>query len=674
MTGIKRKILLFLLCAVMLLSQIVVTVSAADEEKEITNRYNVVFVVDESSSMTDSKNPSDPDCLRHDAIRRFIALMAESGNKVGSVSFTEKIIIEQEMQYVDGMEAKEAFADVIADPPQSGMTNIGLALSKAIEILEEGKDEKLPSAIVFLSDGNTQTPKEVEDSLELSLEQKAQAIEDARKAGYPIHAVLLNANGQADGAEIAQISKATGGEYVEITKAEDLNEAQMMFYRIIFNAMEEDAAEVEINDEGYAERQFEVPGIGVEELNVIIEGDIKSASLTDPNGKVYEGKELEAMTLKSSSFLLIKLADPVGGEWTATAYGEPGLKIKFKPLYNSAFFVETSVTEKKEYKIGDKISFKTVICDNDGPVTDTSKYGGYDATLYITKGDKTEEVEMKIGDDGFVCDYKIKDEGTFYASMKVNKGEFVAEDGKVYEFSVNNSVPVAPEEMPEAHANIWPFFGGKAKLDLNGKATDPDGDDITYSVVSSVYTEEDYTLEDGVLTVNNFSVKKGSFTIKATDSRGAHCTFDVMFTSTNIGIIMFIALCVIAVIVVIVVIVVIKKLASQPFAGTIQVTKHDTEDYGYCPPQTQTPGRGQVRVGSFGFGEMGLPQNCYFQAAGKEKCIYFVAKKPVYSNVTSAPAKKIKIDGMGAPVLICSTAEMNKGIEVTFTSIYNNPF
>ena len=137
---------------------------------------------------------------------------------------------------------------------------------------------------------------------------------------------------------------------------------------------------------------------------------------------------------------------------------------------------------------------------------------------------------------------------------------------------------------------------------------------------------------------------------------------------------MFIGLCVAAIIVVICVVLAIKKLASAPFAGTISVTKHDTQDYSYCAPSTNTPGRGQLRISTFGFGEMGLPEKCYFQAAGKEKCIYFVAKKPVYSNVTAGPAKKIKIDGMGAPVLICATQEMNKGIEVTFTSIYNNPF
>ena len=282
---------------------------------------------------------------------------------------------------------------------------------------------------------------------------------------------------------------------------------------------------------------------------------------------------------------------------------------------------------------------------------------------------------MDLGDNGFEYKYEIENDGTIYAQMKVIKGEFTAEDGVQYEFSVDNSVPVAPEEDLTAHANIWPFVGGSAKLDLNGKVTDPDGDEITYKVDSTAYNEEDYTFEDGVLTVNNFSISKGSFTIKATDSRGAYCTFDILITSTNIGIIMCIVIAVIAIVVLVVVILVVRSLAGRAFAGTISVTKHDTSDYGYSSPSVQTPGRGQVKVDTFGIGEMDLPKGCYFLAGGrKENCIYFVAKKPVYSNMTVGPVKKVKIDGMGMPVLICSTSEMNKGIEVTFTSIYNNPF
>ena len=53
---------------------------------------------------------------------------------------------------------------------------------------------------------------------------------------------------------------------------------------------------------------------------------------------------------------------------------------------------------------------------------------------------------------------------------------------------------------------------------------------------SSSWLEDDYTLEGSQLTINNFSVSRGSFTIQAYDSQGAYCTFEVKVTSTNIGI------------------------------------------------------------------------------------------------------------------------------------------
>ena len=81
-----------------------------------------------------------------------------------------------------------------------------------------------------------------------------------------------------------------------------------------------------------------------------------------------------------------------------------------------------------------------------------------------------------------------------------------------------------------------------------------------------------------------------------------------------------------------------------------------------------------MRLEAFGVGTCGLPAGSYFQAGGKDKHIYFISKKPVYSDAVAGASKKIPIDGNGLEVLICTDGNMEKGIRVTFQSMLNNQF
>ena len=632
-----RQIIAILFSVILVVMSLGLPIRAASEG-ETTNRYNIVFINDESGSMT----YSDDQKFRYEAIRRFVALMAQEGNRIGSVSFNEGIIDTFPMTDITGFTDKTAFVDHISQfSPEGnvGMTNVGLALKTAVELLDSGRNTELPSIIILLTDGDTQMPSEKEK--EVSLEQKADAIEAARKAGYSIYSICLG--GGAHEKELEQISSATGGEFEIVRKAEDLEEVQMMFYKIIFNALTDDAAEAVIGADGKATQSFDVPGIGVEELNIIIEGEMSDCSLEDPNGKVYDGAALKSITMIGKDFRLIKVTDPIGGKWTATAYGDAGVKIKFKPLYNSSFYINTSMQSLSEYKIGDVATFKAVICDKNGPVTDTSRYGGFNGILHVSFQGEEELIDMGLGSGGFTSDYKIENDGTYYAYITVSKDELTARSDEDYEFSVNNRAPVPPSEEPTAHANIWPFFGGTATLDLTGTATDPDGDPLTYSIDSTAFNTEDYTYTDNTLSVENFSIKKGSFTIRATDSRGAYCTFDVLITSTNIGLIMFIALCVGALIVLTVVIYTIWRLSQNVFNGDVTLTirngvsdgASDTKEGFDLPRGSTSIEYWDVDVSEY------LPRGTRIQAGGrKEKCIYLITKSPVYNEML--PGKKMK--------------------------------
>lgn len=217
-----------ILCLILACLLLAAPVFAEEEMNRTGKRYNVVFVTDESGSMkyTDAKK------LRYDAIHRFVALMAQHGNYLGSVTFDDDLRPSYPLRAIDGFGDKEAFMSHIRSFDPNGDTNIGLALEEALKLLDEAQSNENPSVIILLSDGNTDLKSE--EAMDESLDMKAEAIEKARQKGYQIYTICLNSNGKANASELQQIAQATGGEFREVKNAEDLEKIQTMYYQMIF--------------------------------------------------------------------------------------------------------------------------------------------------------------------------------------------------------------------------------------------------------------------------------------------------------------------------------------------------------------------------------------------------------------------------------------------------------
>lgn len=664
----RRKGVYFLAAAAIcfLMSCLSETVKAAEEESP-QNRYNVVFVTDESGSM----ESTDPEKLRYEAIRMFTGYAAQSGNYMGSVSYNGGIIREQQVKEVDGFEQKNSFTDRIASAKPEGFTNIGLGLKKAVETLDKDRNKDLPSVIILLTDGNTEMPDD--DQTQKSLDMKADAIERARQSGYKIYTICLNTDGSADVSEMQQIASATGGEFSEVTSPEDLEAVQTIYYKIIFAGIDSDPESIQFDQNGIAVKDFEIPEIGVEEVNIIFKGQYTDYDITDPKISVYSKSELKSMSMSGTDFTLVKILNPMGGAWKATVYGSPGASINVKLLQNTSFSINTAISPTENYKIGQKVTFNTQIYDAKGSVDDISKYRDFTGTVHITANGEEKTYEMVLDDKGFTYDYVIPDKGTYYAYINVAGDKMSADSNETYEFGVENQTPVPADKELTAHANRWPFIGGTASIDLKGAASDPDKQKLTYTIESTAFNEEDYKLDGTVLKVDGFSISKGSFMIRATDTYGAYCTFPVLITSTNIGLIMALAVCLGGILVLLILGVIIYKKKFIPFMGTITVEKFDEDSAAFSQSISLTPGRGSVRLESFVPG-VALPAGCRFQAGGKDKNIYFRSKKPVYSDITGGAVKKITIEGSGSEVRISADSRMEKGIIVTFKSLLYNQY
>ena len=666
----KRIFCLILACLMLLAAP----VFAAGEMSRTGKRYNVIFVTDESGSM----KYTDQNKLRYDAIHRFVALMAQHGNYLGSVTFDEVLRPSRPLEAVHGTADKKAFMEYIRQFEPNGDTNIGMALKEAVRLLDEAPDNGNPSVIILLSDGKTDLS--TEEAMEASLNQKAEALEQAAAKGYQVYTICLNVNGTADTQELKAIAKATNGQFREVNSAADLEEVQIMYYQMIFGAIEGEMEELRINQDGYAEKRFLVPGIGVEELNVMLEGKAQRYTLIDPSGYSYTAAELDSMCMVGNGYVNLKVEEPMGGWWTVRAHGDPGTVIDVRLLYNSDFYVTTSVSPEQDYKLDQEVRFSIVVNDRNGPITDPNKYDGFEAKIHLTvNGEETVE-NMVLGDGGFHYDLKLDQEGTYKAWMSVTCGKYTEQGEQVYELNVNNHAPVSSGEPLEARAYVLPFLGGEATLDLSGAATDPDGDPIIYLVEKSAFLESAYTLEGNILTVHDFShLQRGTIVLRAEDPRGAGCTLEVKFDSTNVGMVAFRMFLIVGAFVLVFIGWNTYKQRFVPFMGTITVWDESRNS----APSELTPPRGRVSLASFGLGDCGLPPKVYFLAGGKKKRITLKCKKDiwrfwkkdkVYSPVYGQMTDKVVIEGDGLEVTIYKDSNMDEGIRVRFVSILNSDY
>lgn len=661
-----KKCVVSVLIILAIVCCLVIPVSA--EETNNTNRYNVVIAMDASGSLKET----DPNNYRLSAVNLFIQLLANDNNKLGSLSFSTNSLNQKTLTTINQSADKQAIYDNLkstaeTEVAKNGWTNIGSALQNAVNDIISNGDSSIPSVILLLSDGNTELPSEKET--QASLEAKADAVQAARDHNIAIYCVCLNANGKADKKEMEQISNATGGKSIEIKKAEDLQNALTTFYSMIYGTSVETIVDNTFDSKGLITVPFEVPGTGVEEINIIIYGRAKDIVISKPDKSTAKCDEIKAET-----FSFLKVADIVPGQWTVSLSGVPGDKVKIDLLFNTDLSVITSISpDKDRFNPDDTITFEALLNGDNGS---SDAVNGYTATLQLRDnyGDVTEEIPMKAANGSFLLETKLG-EGTYKYSVSV-KGYNISKESDVKgpiristdvasKEQEDNTPPVPVEDPVEIKLNLWPFKDNSYTLDVSGLATDNQDEPLEYRINSSSFIEgEDYTFDGKTLSMTDFSLSKGEFLINVYDKFGESCQITVHVTTRNIGLITVIILAVIALVVVAAVVILIKIASGKPFMGDITVTNVNSYQSA-----TQRKNRGSIKLSAFLIGNTGLNSKSFFQATGKDY-IYFISKNPVESDYTSGKTKKIKIEN-NFEIRIYSDSTHENGIEVRFNSFKN---
>lgn len=663
----QRKVLTGLLTAfALLLMSLAGSITAFAVDTPNANRMNVVFVMDESGSMS----KTDAESLRYDAMDLFLGLATESGNYMGAVAFDDDIILKRDIAGIEGLNDKTALSRDVRSVSSRGDTNIGKAIEAATQMLQESGNPALPSAIILLSDGNTDLGGN-DARLQESYASRDNAIEAARANGYKIYSVCLNTNGDADPAELQEISAATGGTSVEVKSADDLKEVFSQFYNIIYSAETIVLGDIVIPDNGETEIPFDIPRIGVEEANIIIStlNSNTSYMLYQPSGIAYTESELDAMKITAKTFSVLKIQNPEAGAWRLVVKGVPGDSIKIEMIYNSDLDIVQNFNSGNPVFADADVLIGAQISNMGNLITDSAIYQEYPMHVVLTEvGSGTvNDYEMTAGSQQAEYTFHLPQGAEYdvYTYCSIDNLTVTSETARL---SAGRPLPVASEDPIEITKTL-PFTKAEYLFDLSSVFSDSEDATLSYSITQSEFDSSVVSVEGENLNIKVKEIGKGGeLFVTATNSGGGSIEVQVILKTVNLLPLLLAILAAVVVLVLLIVLLGAKKKGNVPINGRIQIIPYN-EDGVIGNPNTFEGGRGKMMIGHcLSIREnIGIDiKNTYFFHGEKDSYIYLISKNGYYTDVNpDVKNKKIRLDSE-MEVDVSSDIDFNKGMRVMF--------
>lgn len=345
----KRKILgLLALWAVLLV--MVVGTAAADT---VNGALDLVILLDNSGSMYGSEG-NDRESFRYDAASIMLNMCEVEGSRAVVYEFSgnEKNVFSvprglHELQSIDvekttylsddtyrsrvtkelTMRARQTYMT-----DQEGMTPLGTALAKAVEVLEKGaadRGDRQP-LILVLADGD--------DSYNEKTRQKA--LKKCQENGYKIYTIMLGED-ITHKSTLQDMATLTGGTYFELN---DASELPKYFSQVLADQtgaeLTSEKMQAEKLPDGRWQVVIDVPNRSVQECNIMIPTlGLNDIALTRPNGvevrpttddKIYYFEVGGTSTIESKNqtrFVQYKIMNPNDegtelGKWLLTFRAE----------------------------------------------------------------------------------------------------------------------------------------------------------------------------------------------------------------------------------------------------------------------------------------------------------------------------------------------------------------
>jgi len=433
---------------------------------------DAVLVMDASNSM---KN-SDPDRISGEAMKMFIDMLATTGDKVGIVSYTDKIQREKALLEIQSEADKTALKEFIDQLDRGPYTDISVGLDEAVKVLQQGMDPAHAPMIVVLADGNNDLPKAGKSGQEAT-DDLNQAVQEAKGSGIPIYTIGLNADGKLNKDTLADLADQTGGKSFITSSADDLPQ---ILSEIFASHQQLKIVPVQsITGNGsYQEVVIHVPNANVLEANVsIMSSSPVDLKLVDPAGAEQSIPSANVLRSTSNSYSLLKLLKPQQGDWKLQVKGVSKDKIDINLVFNYDLEL-TMDPQPSSVKAGDTIDIKAYLVSNGQKLQDQELYGNMTAKLLVKDLDTGDESEVELENKGgsFEGEFKIPQKHDYELKVRAEEQSFYRESAPVKvsakaatSGSGNSGNALSPGEDAKPFP-LWPVIIGIAALLIVGVA------------------------------------------------------------------------------------------------------------------------------------------------------------------------------------------------------------
>lgn len=421
-----------LLALVLCLTQLPSTMfaaSATTSPNNSTTSVDAVLVLDASNSM----KSSDPQQLGSEAMKLFIDMLPSQGDRVGIVSYTDRIEREKALTAIQSADDKTELKSFIDGLTRGAYTDISVGMKEAVTILQDNAQQGHEPMIVLFADGNNQLNSNSGRSNSQADTDLNTAVEQAKKDGYPVYTIGLNADGKLNQEALKKIADDTGGKSFVTTSAEELPEilSEIFAAHQKVNVVPVDS----ITGNGqFQDVKIHIPNANVKEANIsIMSSEAVEVKLVDPSGNAVAVPSDKVSMSTSKSYSLVKLLSPEQGDWTLQVKGVDQDKIDINLVFNYNLELALDPIPTKAYSKGDKIDIVSYLTSGGQKLTDNSQASSMKAVLNVTDVDTGTTSQVPLTTDGseFKGTFEVPDNHVYQLVARAEEQSFYRETAPV---------------------------------------------------------------------------------------------------------------------------------------------------------------------------------------------------------------------------------------------------
>ncbi len=393
------------------------------------SHIDAVLLIDVSNSM----NTSDKNKIANEAMKMFIDMLSAQGDKVGIVAYTDKVQREKALLQISSAGDKQDLKDFIDGLDRGAYTDIAVGVEEAVKVLQNGSDPAHEPIIVMLADGNNDLNEATGRTQTQSDAELKTAVETAKKNGYPIYTIGLNADGKLNKQSLADLSDQTGGKAFSTDSPDDLPQILSEIFASHLKLKVVPVQSITANG-SYQDVTVNVPNGSVLEANIsIMSAQPVTAKLTDPSGKSVAIPSSDVLLSKSKTYSLLKLLSPQQGDWKLSIKGVPKDKIDINLVFNYDLELKMDALPSATYKKGDKIDISSHLFNNGAQVTLSDLYQDMKAVLLATDTDTGVSEEIPLDNTGavFKGTFEVKDSHNYELKVRAEESSFYRESDVV---------------------------------------------------------------------------------------------------------------------------------------------------------------------------------------------------------------------------------------------------